>query len=211
MKWENIYEFSFSHPVVMVIDMQNDFCHQGGVYYRNNPQTFNVSGIKKMIPTLVHFIGQLRRKKIPVVFCKYLLDDQARDAGIYLRARPFLRKEGLRKNTWGGDIIDELEPLKNDFIVEKSRYSAFYNTNLEVVLRSLKAETLFFTGIATNLCVESSLRDAFFRDYQCVLVEDCCKAWNEEYHLAAVRNVIHGLFGMVVASSDLLASIAQEL
>ena len=57
----------------------------------------------------------------------------------------------------------------------------------------MKAETLFITGVATHVCVESTIRDAYFRDYPCVLVEDCCQAWNEESHLAAVRNVLHGL------------------
>jgi ureidoacrylate peracid hydrolase len=206
MKWENRYSFDFLRPVVLVIDMQNDFCHPDGVYHRNDPRTFQVDGIRDMIPRLQHFLMEIRKKEISIVFCKYLIDDQARDAGVYVKVRPFLIKEGLRKNSWGGDIIDELKPMKNDFIVEKPRYSAFYGTNMDVVLRSLKAVTLFFTGVATNICVESSIRDAFFRDYECVLVEDCCKAWNEESHLATVRNVIHG-FGMVMASDEVLDAL----
>jgi ureidoacrylate peracid hydrolase len=203
VKWENKYHFDFLHPVVIVIDMQNDFCHQDGAYHRHDPQIFQVAGIKEMIPRLQHFLVQIREKRIPIVFCRYLIDDRARDAGNYVKIRPFLFKEGLRRDTWGGEIIDELKPMKNDFIVVKSRYSAFYNTNMEVVLRSFKAETLFFTGVATNVCVESSIRDAFFRDYQCVLVEDCCKAWNEESHLGVIKNVIHG-FGMVMTADELL-------
>jgi ureidoacrylate peracid hydrolase len=206
VNWENTYSFDFSHPVVLVIDMQNDFCHQNGVYHRNDPQTFPVSGIGEMIPRLQRFLTQMRKRAIPITFCKFLIDDRARDAGVYLKVRPFLFKEGLRRNSWGGEIVDELRPLKDDFVVEKSRFSAFYNTNMEVILRSLKAETLFFTGVATHVCVESSIRDAFFRDFQCVLVEDCCKSWNEESHLGAIRSVIHG-FGMVMASDEVLDAL----
>jgi len=206
MKWENKYRFHFSHNVVIVVDMQNDFCHEDGAYHRNDPQTFQVGGIKQMIPSLQFFLSEMRKKEVPIVFCKYLIDDEARDAGIYVKARPFILKEGLRRNSWGGEIVDGLKSKKNDFIIEKSRFTAFYNTNMEIVLKSLKAETLFFTGVATNVCVESSIRDAFFRDYQCVLVEDCCKAWNEEFHLATIRNVIHG-FGMVMTSDEILDAL----
>jgi len=206
MKWEQKYHFNFSHNVVIVVDMQNDFCHEDGAYHRNDPQTFQVGGIKKMIPRLQFFLSEMRKKEVPIVFCKYLIDDEARDAGIYVKARPFILKEGLRRNSWGGEIVDGLKSKKNDFIIEKSRFTAFYNTNMEIVLKSLKAETLFFTGVATNVCVESSIRDAFFRDYQCVLVEDCCKAWNEEFHLATIRNVIHG-FGMVMTADEALDAL----
>ena len=206
MKWENKYHFNFSHNVVIVVDMQNDFCHEDGTYHRNDPQTFQVGGIKQMIPRLQFFLSEMRKKEVPIVFCKYLIDDEARDAGIYVKARPFILKEGLRRNSWGGEIVDGLKSKKNDFIIEKSRFTAFYNTNMEIVLKSLKAETLFFTGVATNVCVESSIRDAFFRDYQCVLVEDCCKAWNEEFHLATIRNVIHG-FGMVMTADEALDAL----
>lgn len=206
MKWEHKYHFNLSHNVVIVVDMQNDFCHEDGAYHRNDPQTFQVGGIKQMIPRLQFFLSEMRKKEVPIVFCKYLIDDEARDAGIYVKARPFILKEGLRRNSWGGEIVDGLKSKKNDFIIEKSRFTAFYNTNMEIVLKSLKAETLFFTGVATNVCVESSIRDAFFRDYQCVLVEDCCKAWNEEFHLATIRNVIHG-FGMVMTSDEVLDAL----
>lgn len=206
MKWNNRYQFDFSRPAVMVVDMQNDFCHKNGAYHRNDPQTFKVSGTQAMIPTLKRFLGEARGKRIPVVYVKYFIDADGRDAGLGVKARPFLLKEGLRRDTWGGEIVEGLEPSENDFVVEKPRYSAFYNTNMEVVLRGLKVETLFFTGVATNVCVESSIRDAFFRDYKCVLVEDCCRAWTEEAQNASIMNIIHG-FGMVMTSDEVLASL----
>ncbi len=207
MKWDNRYQFNITRPAVIVVDMQNDFCDKDGAYHRNDPKTYNISRAHAMIPTLKRFLDEARKKQMPIVYVKTFIDDQGRDAGIYAMARPFILKEGLRKNTWGGKIVEELPPSQNDFIVEKSRYSAFYNTNMEVVLRGLKVETLFFTGVATNVCVESSIRDAFFRDYQCVLVEDCCRAWTEEAHHATLMNVIHG-FGMIMTTDEVLAGLS---
>ncbi|MFH1734254.1 MAG: cysteine hydrolase [bacterium] len=208
-QWPNKYHFHFTKPAVLVIDMQNDFCGEEGAYHRNDPEVFQVASIQEMVPRLQRFLAVAREIGFPVVFCKYLLDDHARDGGVYVTARPFLLKEGLRRNTWGGEIIDELRPLEDDFVVEKSRYSGFYNTNLEVVLRALDVDTLLFTGVATNVCVESTIRDAFFRDYQCVLVEDCCKAWNDPAHLATINNVIHG-FGMVLTSEEILSELTKK-
>lgn len=202
MKWNNIYQFKFTNPVVLVIDMQNEFCHEQGVFCRNDPIKFNVTNIQHMIPKLKIFLDHMRKRGIPIIYCKTLFSDDAKDAGLYVKTRSFLLKEGLRRNDWGSEIVDDLYPLEGDYIVEKSRFSAFYNTNMEIVLRALKAETLFFTGVATNVCVESTIRDAFFRDYQPVLIEDCCRAWKEEAHLATINNVLY-IFGMVMNSEEI--------
>jgi ureidoacrylate peracid hydrolase len=209
MKWKNKYHFELGHPVVLVIDMQNDFCDENGAYHRNDPLTFPVRGMKAMIFRLQHFLAEARKNGTAILYVKYLVDDQGRDVGLHAKTpRPFLLKEGLRRNTWGGEIVEALKPFPGDFIIEKSRYSAFYNTKLETVLRALRAETLFLTGVATHVCVESTIRDAYFRDYPSVLVEDCCQAWNEESHLAAVRNVLHG-FGMVMTSAEVLEALQK--
>ncbi len=210
MKWNNKYHFELANPVVLVIDMQNDFCDENGAYHRNDPLTFPVGGMKPMISRLQHFLSEARGNAMPILYVKYLVDDQGRDVGLHTKTpRPFLLKEGLRRNTWGGEIVEALKPLPGDFIIEKSRYSAFYNTKLEIVLRSLRVKTLLVTGVATNVCVESTIRDGYFRDYPCVLVEDCCQAWNEESHLAAVRNVLHG-FGMVMTSEEVIGALSKS-
>ena len=95
MKWENKYQFNFVHNVVVVVDMQNDFCHEDGAYHRNDPKIFQVAGIREMIPGLQFFLSEMRKKEIPIVFCKYLIDDQARDAGIYVKARQFILTQFL--------------------------------------------------------------------------------------------------------------------
>jgi ureidoacrylate peracid hydrolase len=79
----------------------------------------------------------------------------------------------LIRDTWNTDIVDELQPDPDDTVVYKNRFSGFYDTDLDAILRGLGVRTLIFTGCTTSVCVESTLRDAFFRDYHCVLLEDC--------------------------------------
>ena len=82
--------------------------------------------------------------------------------------------EDFAKKTWGYEILDELEPdFETDWFVEKTRLSAFFNTNLEVVLRGLKTETIIITGVLTNQCIGATTKDALFRDFKPIVVEEC--------------------------------------
>lgn len=89
-----------------------------------------------------------------------------------MRARPELAGTLLAKGTWDYALVDELAPQPGDIVIPKSRYSGFLNTNIDSVLRSRGIRTLVFTGIATNVCVESSLRDAFHLEYFGIVLED---------------------------------------
>ena len=90
----------------------------------------------------------------------------------------------------------------DETIVTKHRYDAFYGTNLEVVLRSNKVQNLILTGVATNVCVESTMRSAYFRDFEVAVVEDCCAARNVSAHEATLENV-RKHFGLVAAADDI--------
>jgi len=96
---------------------------------------------------------------------------------------------GHWKDRGGAEIVDEVKPRKGDKVICKHRNSAFYRTSLERYLRRKNISTLLLTGIATHGCVESTLRDAFFRDFDVVLVDDCCADMSEEGHDSTVRNV----------------------
>ena len=85
-----------------------------------------------------------------------------------------MREGGLRQNTWGYEILADLNPDNDeDWFVEKTRLSAFYNTSLEVILRGLGTETLIITGVLTNQCVGATTKDAIFRDFKPIVIEDC--------------------------------------
>ena len=91
-----------------------------------------------------------------------------------MQLRPFLAKDGgLRRETWGWEVLADLDPQPEDWYVAKTRLSAFYGTDLEVVLRGLQAETVLMTGVLTNQCVAATSKDAMFRDFKPIVIEEC--------------------------------------
>ena len=119
----------------------------------------------------------------------------------------------LIERTWNTDIVPELAPQPGDVVVSKQRYSGFFATELDDVLRERGIKNLVFVGWTTSVCVESTLRDAFFRDYRCVVLSDCTAEvvgsdlvrTNHEASLL----VIEGLFGWVAGSESLVQALAQ--
>jgi len=103
---------------------------------------------------------------------------------------------------WGTQIVDELSPQPEDVVIEKNRYDVLYNTPLDSELRSRGIDTLVMAGVTTNCCVETTTRDAFIRDYHCLVLSDCVAAFKNEadLHEASLRNL--GLFFAVIATAD---------
>lgn len=106
-----------------------------------------------------------------------------------MQLRPFLKDGGLRQGTWGYEILDGLGASPDDRYVEKSRLSAFYNTNLELILRSLNSETVLFGGVLTNQCVAASSKDANFRDFKPIVVEECTGTTLPHLHEPALEMI----------------------
>ena len=104
------------------------------------------------------------------------------------------------------EIADELKPTGDDIILDKQRYSAFYNTNLEVLLRGLGVTMVVVTGVTTNICVESTVRDAFFRDFRITVIEDCVGAVDEMMQQGPLHSFRYG-FGDVIKSDEFIAAI----
>jgi ureidoacrylate peracid hydrolase len=147
---------------------------------------------------------------VPVIYTRYVLRPDYRDSGLLREVFPKFEAVGhVIIGTWDAEIVDELKPKSGDYVIDKSRYSAFYNTNLEILLRGLGADTLLLTGVTTNMCVESTLRDAFFRDYRVVLIEDCTAAVDSPMKEATIRTVRYG-FGSVASSRDVVEVLSSE-
>jgi ureidoacrylate peracid hydrolase len=107
-----------------------------------------------------------------------------------------------RKGTWGGEFTG-VAPREGEGVVNKHRYSAFVNTRLDSVLRTLKIENVIMTGVSTNVCVESTARDGYMKDYLIVFVDDCTATGSEEEHQATLTNM-RKHFGMVVQAEDVV-------
>jgi ureidoacrylate peracid hydrolase len=151
------------------IDLQNDFLHPDGWYAQHQ---IDIAHMRRVIEPAKQLTEAARAANVPVVWTRHGTR-AVEDGGPFMRLRPFLREGGLRVDTWGYDLLDGLGADEADWLVHKSRLSAFYNTNLELVLRSLHAETVLITGVLTNQCVAATSKDAMFRDFKPIVVEEC--------------------------------------
>jgi len=157
----------------LVIDMLNDFVLKGAV--------LEVTAARKIIPTLKNRIEKARKKKIPII---YICDSHAEDDKEFEIWPPH-----AIKGTKGAQVVEGLSPEHEDYLVEKSTYSGFYNTELEDLLKRLNIEELIITGTVTNICVMYTVADAIFRGYKVKVLKDCVAAVNEEDHQFALRQM----------------------
>lgn len=153
---------------VVIIDPQNDFLHPEGWYARSG---IDIAHMRRTIEPTFRLVAAARERGVPVIWTRHGFRD-ARDAGVFLSLRPFLKEGGLRRGSWGYQLIEEVGAAADDLYVEKRRLSAFYNTDLELVLRSLDAEIVLFGGVLTNQCVAATSKDANF-DFKPIVVEEC--------------------------------------
>jgi len=117
----------------------------------------------------------------------------------------------LIRDSWGTDIVTELKPAKDDIVLYKTRYSGFYKTDLDLILQKMGIRKLIFTGCTTSICVESTLRDAMFRDYSPILLEDCAGEpigydFSRNNHVASLLT-IEKLFGWISDSDKFVTSV----
>ena len=192
---------------LIVIDMQNAYTSKGGYL---DLAGFDVSKTKPVVQNIKKAVDAAHASNIQVIYFKNGWDDQYVEAGGInspnfhksnalktMRQQPELQGKLLAKGGWDFELIDELRPLAQDIVIEKSRYSGFFNTALDSMLRSRGIRNLVFVGIATNVCVESTLRDGFFLEYFGVALDDACyQAGPIEAHEASLYN-IKTFFGWV--------------
>lgn len=144
--------------------------------------------MRRVVGPTRRLLAAARAAEVPVIWTRHGFRD-ATDAGPFFQLRPFLRDGGLRRDTWGFQIYDELAPDDEDWLVEKNRLSAFYNTNLELILRGLGAETVLIAGVLTNQCIAATSKDAMFRDFKPIVVEECTGTTLPHLHEPALEMV----------------------
>ena len=177
------WDLNPGRTVLVVIDPQNDFLHADGWYAQ---QGIDISHMQRIIEPTRQLLEDVQAKNIPVVWTRHG-SRSAEDAGPFMQLRPFLKEGGLRQDSWGYEIYEELGSRAADWYVEKSRLSAFYNTNLEGVLRTLNADTVLFAGVLTNQCVAASSKDAMYRDFRPIVIEDCTGTTMPHLHEPAIE------------------------
>ena len=188
------------HTALVVVDIQNDFCHPQGYYGRHT----DVSLVEAMLPRLRAFLEQSRKTAVRVAFTQQLYDQEHISGPLVDRwARLGVTERYLSPGTWGAALCDFLSPRPQEAVFPKYRYSTFHTPDFETWLTRHDIRTLVVTGVTTNVCVESTARDAFMRDYYVVLPEDCVAAYTERAHQTALDNV-RQFFGRVCTANELV-------
>jgi ureidoacrylate peracid hydrolase len=199
---------------VVVVDMQNAFMSKGGYFDLIGLDT---SDAWKIVEPCREIIQTARQKGVKIIYFKMGFSPDLSDAGApdspsfqkssglkFFRKHPELKDKLYFYGSWGAEIIEELKPLKEDILIKKQRYDGFIGTNLDVILRSFGIRYLLFLGIATNVCVESTLRHAFFLDYFPILVSDAVSQKGASVTQEATIFNVQSTFGWVTTSKNLL-------
>jgi len=178
-----------SRAALLVVDMQNDFCSSEGVFGRNGAE---VGRIQAIVPGLRLLMASAREAGVRTMFLRHTHEPDLSNISPARLSFYAALYEGKTtpyhaiRDTWGHEIIPELEPLPDEAVINKGRSSGFIGTNLDMMLRSNRIETVIVTGMATHACVESTARDAGFLDYYVVVVSDCVADYREDLHQASL-------------------------
>jgi ureidoacrylate peracid hydrolase len=179
-------ELDTARTALIVVDMQNDFGSKGGLFDHGG---VDITCIQNVVPATARAISTARQAGMKVIYLKMGFAPDLSDLGSdgapnrvrhlhFGVGQPMKTPDGqegrfLVRDTWGTAIVSELQPMPGDIEIWKTRFSGFFATELDSTLQRLDATQLVFTGCTTSICVESTVRDAMFRDYQCVLLRDC--------------------------------------
>jgi ureidoacrylate peracid hydrolase len=202
---------------VLVVDMQNAFASPGGML---DLAGIDVRPARDVIANVALVCDAARRASVPVVYLTIGYPPDLSTAGdvdspnpqkelalCLMRERPELRGKLLTFGTWDFAIVDELAPRQDDTVIVKSRYSGFHGTPLDSVLRGRGVRNLLMAGIASNVCVESTLRDAYFLEYWPVMIADATMPAGSREIQAATEYNVRTFFGWVAAAEDVATAL----
>jgi ureidoacrylate peracid hydrolase len=212
-------EVDLSKSAVVVVDMQNAFASKNGML---DIAGADLSGAPRVVSVIGEVLSAARRARMPVIYLQMGYQADLSDSGgpqspnwhkelgiRLMNRRPELKGKLVTAGTWDFAIVDELAPQPGDTVIVKTRYSGFARTALDAELQARGVRFLFFTGIATNVCVESTLRDAFFLDYWPILITDAGLAAGPLAVQEATLFNIESYFGWTIPSGEFLAKTAQ--
>ncbi len=181
------------HTAVLVVDMMNDFCAVGGAMV--------LPGSERLVPPQNAVIRAVRDTGGVVAFIKDTHRPQAR------REREFLKRTPhCIEGSWGAEVIEALDKQPGDIEIVKRRYSGFFNTDLDLSLKDMEVDTAIVVGVVTNICVRSTVHDAFFHGYRAVVPEDCVAATGPREQESSLYDIgTH--FGLVTTSDAVVQAL----
>jgi len=191
---------------VIVVDMQNDFGSKGGLF---DLMGLDLTKIQETVAPTIKVLAAARKAGAKIIFLKMA------DVGVSRRGPDGVIHPVLVRDTWNTEILTALKPQPDDIQLYKRRYSGFFETELDTVLKKAGIKRLIFTGCTTSVCVESTVRDAFFRDYSCVVLADCtaepCGAEFPRSNHDASLYLIEKRFGSVSNSAEFVKTVEALL
>lgn len=206
-----------ARTAVVVIDMQNAFASKGGIVDLLGHADVTVS--QKIIPRIKEITSAARAKGCKVIYVVQRWPADLHNTGgpdspnwyhsmlTSYREHPEWRDNTLVRGTWGAAVVDELKPQEGDIEVEKSKPSAFFETNLDTILKTYNIKYLLFTGTATNMCVEASLRDAYYRGYFAILASDAASNAGPPFTQEATIFNVKLVLGWVTTTENILKAL----
>lgn len=214
-------EIDLGRTAFIVVDMQNAYAKKGGMLdlgtgideARTNP----------VIDANGRLLDAARAAGVKVIYLQFGYKPDLSDAGgpqspnvrkqmaiRMIKERPADRDKLIIEGTWGWEIIDELKPGPDDLVVKKARYSGFAGTTLENQLNGLDIRHILFTGVATNVCVESTAREAYFREFWPILVEDAMDHTGPDFTREATLYNFESKFGWITQTDDVLDMLERN-
>ncbi|CEG25592.1 cysteine hydrolase family protein [Bacillus sp. B-jedd] len=207
------FEFNPEHTALVIIDMQRDFCYPGGFGEKLGN---DITLTRSIIPQLQRVLEKARESGLTVIHTREghrqdLSDCPPSKLNRGKKQGAGIGDEGpmgriLVRGEYGHDIVDELKPVNGEIIIDKPGKGAFYRTDLDLILKNKEITHLLVGGVTTHVCVQTTIREANDRGYECLLLEDCAAAFDPQDHEDSIR-MIHqqgGIFGWTAPSESLL-------
>ncbi len=213
-------DINLDEAAVVVVDMQNAFASKGGML---DLAGLDISGARRAIEATQRVLHAAREAGVKIIYVRMAYQTGLGDAGgplspnyqkelamVQMRAKPEYYDKLLTAGSWDAEIVRELTPEPGDHVVIKTRYSGFAGTTLDAYLKSHNLRYLFFTGIATNVCVESTARDAYFNEYWPILVEDAMNHSGPDFVREATLWNFEHVFGWLTTCRNLIAALQAK-
>lgn len=206
-----------AQSVLVIVDMQNAFVKDDGYF---GLAGYDLTMTRRILEPCRKLIAEARHAGVKIIYLQMgcsrdLSDIGPPDSPVRLKSkaikliadRPDWADKFYFYGTWGAEIIDELKPQQGDIVIKKQRYDGYIGTNLDLILRTHGAKYLIFMGTATNICVESTIRHAFFLDYYPIIISDAVSPLGDERIQQATLENIRLKFGWVATSASLLSAL----